>query len=77
MAMHDDKVCVQSYAAALEELSDVQIMELQRIMKCVGMDILDGIDYCHQLPACKWQGWRQESFAVLAVVASMGATSMA
>ena len=51
MALRDEQVCVQSYHAALEAITEEQITELQRTMKCVGADMqtLEGLGDHHQL----------------------------
>ena len=49
MALRDEQVCVQSYHAALEAITEEQITELQRTMKCVGADMqtLEGLGDHH------------------------------
>ena len=57
IAMRDDTMCVQLYAAAVEELSEAQITNVQRTMKCVGTDgkTLEGMDDYHQLAMVRRQ----------------------
>ena len=51
LALKDEALCVQPYKAALAELSEEQITEVQRAMKCVGVDMqtLEGLEDYHQL----------------------------
>ena len=51
LALKNEALCVQPYKAALADLSEERITELQRAMKCVGVDMQtpELLEDCHQL----------------------------
>ena len=51
MALIDENACVQSYHMVLEELTEQQTKEVQKVMKCEGVDMvtLEGLDVYRQL----------------------------